>query len=114
MMNTVRRLVNPRLQKLLGTVPAVVAVVVELADDQSWPPLSHSHAILSRLDFDVVMLGKDKESGEVCVTYPRNSSTIIMIARRAAMTIMKGQRNLQTRVQMYDRCKIEMKIEVSA
>ena len=38
-------------------------------------------------------------------TYPRWSSTIMIMHRTAQMMIMNGQMNLHTRVQMYDRYK---------
>lgn len=37
-------------------------------------------------------------------TYPLCNSSIMIIARIALITMMKGQRNLQTLVHMYERC----------
>jgi len=80
-MNAVYKLENPEEQNVLGNE---VDVEYPAAADavHNWPPLSHSHWILS---------------------LPRSSSTIIRMARTALMTMMKGHRNLQTLVQMYDR-----------
>jgi len=76
-MNAVFRLEYPKVQNPLGIDPES-DVVVEVEEVQSWPPLLHSHVMLS---------------------FPRWSSTIMMIARTAEITIMKGQTNLATRIQ---------------
>jgi len=73
------KLENPVVQNVDGIVEVVGVVTAEAG--HNWPPLAHSHAILSS---------------------PLRSSTIIMMVRIAQITIMNGQRNLQTLIQTYD------------
>jgi hypothetical protein len=88
---------NPKEQKALGRdtedVPAPGDIV------HSLPPLLHSHVILSCLRMVSI---DDKQDGKYS-TDPRWSWTIMKIARIAVITIMKGQRDFDTSVSMYDR-----------
>jgi len=70
---------NPAVQNPLGIVDTVLFATAR--GSHSWPPLSHSHCILS---------------------FPRCICTIITIARTALIIIMNIQMNLQTLVHRYD------------
>lgn len=100
MVKAVLRLPKPDEQKPLGNdVPLSYPAVTDA--DHSWPPLSHSHVILSLLSSKLYCQGYSLADEND--SYPRRSSKIMMIARMAEITTMKGHRNLQALVQMYDR-----------
>lgn len=104
------RLEKPEVQNPLG----IEAPLSYAADSvQSWPPFWHSHAILSLLRDEGIHGQTQYVSNECCpcsgssdpwITYPLWSCTIIMIPRIPHMTSTKGQRNLQTRVKVIERC----------
>jgi len=83
-MNAALILATPVAQKPLGIGAGRLVDLAEIpasSGDQTRPPWLHSQAILS---------------------FPRCSSTIMMIARIALITMMNGHMNLHTLIQMYD------------
>jgi hypothetical protein len=96
-MNAVFRLENPLVQNVDGKLVVVVTFATDAG--HSWPPLSHSHAILSFLrDLEQTSLHANVKAHPLC------NSTMIMMVRIAQIMIKNGHRNMQTLIRMYDRC----------
>jgi len=90
-MNAVLMVGNPTMQNSAGN--AGDELMLAAADSQySCPPLSHSHSIFS---------------------FPRFSSTIIMIARTAQATTENAQINCIAREKVYDRIEREMAVRAA-
>jgi len=79
MINAALRLLKPAEQNPTGKEDFAAYWAFE---DHIWPPWSHSQMILS---------------------FPLCNCTIIRVARTAQIIMTNVQRNLQTRIQMYDR-----------